>query len=149
MRRAQIVISGLILLILSGCAQILTDIKTPQISLVSIVPVELSLFEQRFDLRLRVQNPNSVELPIRGMQYFLQLNGGDFAQGVTNQEINIPEYGEQVITVPVTTNLSFVFNQLKRLNRDSLSYKLNGTIALSNKILKLPFEYEGKIDFKF
>ena len=116
MRRAQIVISGLILLILSGCAQILTDIKTPQISLVSIVPVELSLFEQRFDLRLRVQNPNSVELPIRGMQYFLQLNGGDFAQGVTNQEINIPEYGEQVVTVPVTTNLSFVFNQLKRLN---------------------------------
>jgi len=139
----------MITLSLSACVWMFTDLKAPKVSLIAIEPLHFGLFEQRFNLRLRLQNTNDTELPIRGMVYALQLNGADFAQGVSDQEITLPEYGEEVIDVPVVANLGRLLRQLTRIDSDRIRYKLSGHMGLMNKTFKLPFDYEGEVDFGF
>lgn len=108
----------------NACTPLFNDFKAPGVSLVNIEPVKLGFFEQRFELLLRVQNPNAVELPIRGLQYFLQLNDKDFAEGFSGQEITIPKYGEEMIAVPITANLGSLLKQFRNINRESIGYRL-------------------------
>ncbi|MDO9241392.1 LEA type 2 family protein [Methylicorpusculum sp.] len=133
---------------LSACSYFVSDFKTPHLSLVGISPIALGLFEQRFKLKLRVQNPNDAALSIKGMQYFLDVEGYKFAQGVSDQEITIPEFGDQVMSLPVSSNLSVLLRLLKRARHEKLSYELRGDIQLANQFIKLPFNYKGKFDLK-
>nr|WP_269144524.1 LEA type 2 family protein [Methylicorpusculum oleiharenae] len=106
------------------------------------------MFEQRFKLKLRVQNPNEAALSIKGMQYFLDVEGRKFAHGISDQEITIPKFGEHVISLPISSNLSVLLSLLKKARHEKLNYELNGEIQLANQFMKLPFSYKGKIDLK-
>ncbi len=125
------------------------DFKAPKVDLLAIEPLQFGLFEQRFNIRLRLQNMNDFELAIRGMAYSLKLNGADFAEGVSDQVITIPEYGEEIIEVPVSANLRALFRQLTHIDAAPLHYQLSGHLALMHSLLKLPFDYEGEFKLKF
>lgn len=49
----------------AGCASMYPRLETPRLSLVSVEMAEATLFEQRLVVRLRVQNPNSIALPVQ------------------------------------------------------------------------------------
>ena len=75
---------------LGGCASIPTHKPIPpEVNLVGLRVVELGLFEQRYELQLRVQNPNSFVLPISGMSYSPELNGEEFARGVSRGKVSL------------------------------------------------------------
>lgn len=133
----------------NACALLTADLKTPQISLVNVKPVQIGLIEQRFKLSLRVKNPNTVELPIRGMQYRLQLADADFAQGVSDQQIDVPAGGESQFDVDVKTDLTKMLRHLNALRKGPVAYRLDGNVALAMQALKIPFAYEGNIQLKF
>jgi LEA14-like dessication related protein len=133
---------------LSACSYFAGEFKAPHVSLAGISPIALGLFEQRFKLKLRVQNPNDAALSIKGIQYFLDVEGRKFAHGVSDQEISIPEFGEQVISLPVSSNLSVLLSLLKKARHEKLNYELSGDIQLANQFVKLPFSYKGKFDLK-
>lgn len=133
----------------SACALLTADLKTPQISLVNVKPMQIGLIEQRFKLSLRVKNPNTVELPIRGMQYRLQLADTEFAQGVSDQPIDIPAGGESRLDVEVKTDLTKVLRHLRALRKGPVAYRLDGDVAVAMQALKIPFAYEGEIQLKF
>lgn len=135
--------------LLNACALLTADLKTPQISLVNIKPVQIGLIEQRFKLSLRVKNPNTVELPIRGMQYRLRLADTDFAHGINDQQITIPPDGESEFDVDVKTDLTKVLRHLKALRKGPVAYRLDGDVALAAQAFKVPFAYEGEIQLKF
>lgn len=135
--------------LLNACALLTADLKAPRVSLVNIKPVQVGLLEQRFKLLLRVKNPNSVELPIRGMQYRLRLADNDFAQGVSEQQIDVPAGGESQFDVDMKTDLSKILRHLQTLRKGAVPYRLDGDVALATQALKLPFAYEGKIQLKF
>ena len=42
------------------------EIEPPKISIANIAPKDFTIFEQRFDVQLRIQNPNEKELGING-----------------------------------------------------------------------------------
>lgn len=150
MRNAQqfLFIGPLLLTLLGGCAGLFSRPEPPQISLASIRPVDMGLFEQRYRLRLRVQNPNPFALRIKGMDYSLYLNDQQFAQGVSPESATVPAYGEQVVEVDVISNLARLFDQFSELGRQrSLSYRLVGGIRLANVTARIPFEYQGEISF--
>jgi hypothetical protein len=50
----------------AGCATLPTNLETPEVSFVSLRAVEASVFEQRLEVRMKVRNPNDVELPVNG-----------------------------------------------------------------------------------
>lgn len=137
-----------IILSIGACTWVFGEFAAPKVSLVAIEPVNFGLFEQRFNLRLRFRNTNDVELPIRGMSYTLQLNGSEFAEGVTDQAITIPEYGEAVITVPIVVNLTTLLKHAAGLKEQQINYELAGQLGLGHRTLKVPFNYSGAVDFK-
>lgn len=142
-----ILICGTVLA-LCGCALLRGHPEPPRVSLAGIDVVNLGLIEQRFNLQLRVQNPNSIALPVQGMDFVLQINNRDFAYGVTNQPVTIPAFGETLVNVDVVSNLARVYEQLRGLGmgvNNRLRYELSGGVGLANWAGKIPFESKGEI----
>lgn len=138
-------------LIVFGCASVYRYADPPHVSLAGIRILDVTLFEQRYLLALRVQNPNSIELPIEGMSYTLAVNGSELAHGVNSQQTVIPAFGEQVLHVTVVANLLSTLKQLGQWEHwppPKFDYQLSGKIQLANVAVSLPFEYSGEIELQ-
>jgi LEA14-like dessication related protein len=136
-------------LVLGACAALTQKLEPPRVSLAGIEPEEFSLFEQRYLLRLRIQNPNEVELPIEGMAFRLYLNDEEFASGVSDRRVTVPAFGEQLVEARVTSSLAGVIEQLRRMSRtetQTFSYRLAGHVKLLHRATKYRFDYHGEID---
>jgi LEA14-like dessication related protein len=134
----------------SGCAGLAPYSEPPRVSLVSVQPKEVGVIEQRYALQLRILNPNDTALPVAGMQYTLQINDREFAYGVSRQPVSIPPYGEALLDVDVVSNLLSVLRQLQEANtgkQESLKYRLSGSLSLENRAGKLPFDYQGELNY--
>ena len=145
-RLLALVLAGLLL---SGCSLMrLQQAEPPRVTLTSLAPVKLSVFEQRFDLGLRLQNPNDFALPVQALDYTLAINGEDFASGVSRTDLTVPAFGEEVVTVTVTTDLLSSLDRLRRWQRDpprSVAYRLSGRAHLADTPVRLPFSYTGSV----
>ena len=136
--------------LLSACASLGTYPERPRVSLVSIQPKEMALLEQRYGLQIRILNPNDAAIPVAGMSYSLELNGREFAYGVSRQAVSIPAFGEALLDVDVVSNLLNVMQQLQEMSatqQESLQYRLSGNISLSNGLTRLPFDYQGELTY--
>ncbi len=145
----QILFGTLLLILFAGCAGIRMMLQPPDVSLVNIVPIQFTLFEQRYRLQLRIQNPNEDPLPIRGMKYKVYLNEQEFAHGVSRQPVTVPAFGEALFDVEVTSDLGGVLKQIGELSkgeRKKFKYRLAGGIKIAHQPVSLPFSYKGEID---
>ncbi|MEK6775591.1 MAG: LEA type 2 family protein [bacterium] len=139
----------LLVILVSGCALGLSRTEPPYVTLSGMDVVRADLFEQRFLLRLRMQNPNGFPLPISGMKYALEINNRAFARGVTRKPVTIPAYGEEIVDVEVVSDIGRVIEQFQSLGAGDvrkLNYRLSGSASLANRMMSLPFEYKGEID---
>ena len=136
------------LLFLAGCAGLPVNTEAPRVTLVDMQVTDMRLFEQRYALTLRVQNPNPFDLDVVGLDFRLSLNGESFADGVSNQPVRVPAYGEVVTEVEVSSSLLSIFEQFRRLSEGqagALSYRIDGSVALGEGWMRLPFERAGTI----
>ena len=58
----------------AGCSALLPKLETPRLSLVSLKMQDMNFFEQRLLVRLRVQNPNDIALPVKGINVNFELS---------------------------------------------------------------------------
>lgn len=117
---------------LSGCSSWLTDdFRDPEVRLLKVDVVKAKLLEQKFVLRFRIDNPNDISLPIRGLNYNVKLNGVLLAEGQSDKSFTVPARGHQTFEVPVRTNL---WRHLKRIVNsledpdEPISYQLQGEV---------------------
>ncbi len=132
----------------AGCAAWQTPLETPHVTLTDLRMLDMTLFEQRYGLKIRVQNPNPVELPITGMNFQLDINDAELGRGVSDQPVTVPAYGEAVVEIKLTSNLARIIDQIRGLESgkgQSLRYRLAGGISVANHLGKLPFDYQGEI----
>ena len=141
------ILGPLFAILLGGCAAV-QSLEAPHVSLTDLRILDTTLFEQRFALKIRVQNPNPVALPITGMNFQLAINDVELGRGVSDQAVTVPAYGETVFEVNLVSNLARLVNQIRALESDksqSLRYRLAGGISVENRLGKLPFDYQGEI----
>ncbi len=134
-------------LLLSACVGLLGLAQKPEVSLSGLRVLQVGVFEQRFALKLRIQNPNDVELPINGLSFDIQLNGQPFAHGQSDKAIIVPRYGEALLDVAATSTLGSALKQLRELQstgRDRIDYRLQGRLQLQG-MGSLPFERRGDL----
>ena len=139
------------LLLLAGCASLSVFSEPPKVTLVDIQPMEMTLFEQRFLVRLRIQNPNPEPLDVAGMSYEVDINDRDFAEGVHGIPFVVEPFGEQVIDVTLSSTLFNVIDQFQGLTterRTSLTYRLSGSLSISGSLTRVRFERSGEMDFE-
>jgi LEA14-like dessication related protein len=153
MRKAQSLLRILVPLIvvcLTACATVPPDIEPLKFSVANIVPKDVAVFGQRFDVQLRIQNPNDQELGINGLRCDIEFNNKEFGSGMSGQQVTIPRFGSEVVNVEVITGLSSFIRQFQELNKSGvgkLRYRLKGTMfVVAPKSFKLPFDEQGDVD---
>lgn len=145
---ASVAWTGFALCALTGCASLPVDMEPPRVTLTNLSIMDVTLFEQRYLVTLRVQNPNPRSIKVKGMDFELAINGVRFAQGVDDQGFEVSPFGESTIDVAVVSNTKRILELLTQLNRQTaLRYALRGTAYLDGFGSKLPFNYEGSIEF--
>jgi len=145
----KIIVYLLVAIVFAGCAGIGRISETPYITLSNINVLNMGVFEQRYRIMMRVQNPNDVAIPIKGMSYQIVINEKDFARGVSNKSFIVPAFGEEVIELEATSDLNSILSQFQNLMAGGIkkvSYSLIGKAKVENRIRRLPFEYIGELD---
>lgn len=139
-------------LVAAGCSALVPKLETPRLSLVGLEMTEATLFEQRLQVRLRVQNPNDIALPVRGLSVNFELGGEEFAQGVTSRAFEVPAFGEAEFDMVITANAASAILRLVSAGRDrdkpreSIDYRISGKLSTSLGLLRsVPFEERGSI----
>ena len=135
--------------LLVACAGLGTKLETPRISFVGLKALEATLFEQRLEVRLRVQNPNKLELPVRGLDVDVELAGEPFAHGVSAREFTVPANGEAEFDMIVTANAATALIRIlgsDRKSREAIEYRLKGKLSTRLGIFRsIPFEETGTL----
>jgi len=133
---------------IAGCAGLPANTEPLRVNLVGVRVVDMQLFEQRYALTIRVQNPNPQDFHVAGLDFGLSINGESFAEGVSNQRVAIPAYGEVVMEVQVSSSWFRLFDQIRALEENAgedFKYRISGSVSLSDSWIRLPFEREGRI----
>ena len=135
-------------ILMVSCANLPTT-EPPNLSVIGIQVEEATVLEQKYRIRVRIQNPNDYDLAITGMKYDLELNGRPFLKGVNGETLVVPRYGEVTTEVGgVSTIFSFV-RQIEALQAgagEALTYDLSGKLSLQDRLFQLPFQYQGRLE---
>lgn len=138
--------------LMTGCAGLGKPLETPRISLADIQVLEASGMESAFLVRLRVQNPNDIELDIRGVECDVEINGKPFAYGMSDAPVRIPSFGSDTVPVKVYTSVIDIFRGLLNLQgREDLSYQVKGRVRLGGGAFmpaSLPFDSRGTVSIR-
>lgn len=134
---------------LAACSSIVPKLETPRLKVINVSMTSGDVFSQNFLVNLNVQNPNDRELPIKGLDYKLFLQGDSFAEGVSTAPFVVPAKGEKNFDLTVRTNfVSSLGRLLTRLNgKKTVEYVIEGKVLLSSGMIrKIPFQESGSVD---
>jgi len=134
---------------LGGCAAFAPHVERPRLELVGVDVRDATLAEQHFRVRLRVANPNTRALPVRGIDYALRLGGEEFGSGSSADPLTVPANGSADFELILTTHLATTLWKVLPRLRDGappLEYQLAGTVRTDLAFLRvIPFDERGSI----
>lgn len=137
------------LLWLAGCSALAPKIAVPQLSVVQVAMTSADVFNQQFLVRVRVENPNDRELPVKKIDYELFLEGDSFAEGTNAKPFVVPALGETDFDMMVRTNfVSGLGRLVSRLQgRTQVNYVFEGKVyADVGMVKKIPFQQSGTVN---
>ncbi|BCL74415.1 hypothetical protein JHS3_01510 [Jeongeupia sp. HS-3] len=140
----RLLLTGLVAM-LAACSSLPTSFEKPKVSVAGIAIKDIGIFEQRFTLSLRVQNPNDVSVPVSGLNAKLEVNGKPVADGVSNTSVTIPALGEATVPIEIVSNLGGLARLLKRGDNAAPSYRLYGKLFSPWKPGGIEFDQKGDL----
>ena len=134
--------------LLSSCASLRPDFETPTVSLQSFAVAPGTTLAPRFEIGLRVVNPNDFALKLKGASYSVSLEGFEILTGVANDLPVIAAYGEGDFVIDAEADLLDsirLFNSIATDPRDALDYELNAKLDIANFIVPIKINETGSI----
>ena len=143
-----VVLCGLMSPLLAACAGLGEGALPPEVDLLNLRPLKASGLSQRFEVDLRLTNPNDFDLALNGMTFELDVNKSKIATGVSNQALLVPRLGEAETTVTASTSLLALFKQfLSVAQQGKLDYRISGLAYLDGPVSRrVPYESSGKLE---
>ncbi|MFT6276141.1 MAG: LEA14-like dessication related protein [Halioglobus sp.] len=136
---------------LVGCASLYPELDPPKVSIESVESLPSEGLGPRFQIKLRVMNPNKQDLDIAGISYAIEILDRELVSGVTSDVPLIPAYSEEVVTLNAGINM-FQFlrllSGLGKTNADALSYSFSAKIDFNGFIPTQRVEESGVLDLK-
>lgn len=120
--------------------------QAPEVTLAGIRPVSISLFEQIFEVDLRVHNPNSFELPIEGLEYTLRVRDEKVARGGSSEAVTLPPHESRLVTVSAVGSLFGLLQLLRKQQDTAFDYRLEGSVDVGGVPGRVNFDREGSLD---
>jgi LEA14-like dessication related protein len=134
-------ILAVVTLTLNGCAGLFGG-DPLRVSVAGIEPVDGQGLELRFNVKLRVQNPNESAVNFDGVSLALELNGKPFASGVSDQSGTVPRFGETVVNVPLTVP---AFAAIRQAFAFAGAVQAGAVRADSEQSGQIPYILRGKL----
>jgi LEA14-like dessication related protein len=128
--------AALAVLCLSGCSLFVPKLEKPTLSVVNVQMLKSDLWHQELRVRLRVQNPNDRNLPVEGLTYELDLDGQEFAHGMSGESFVVPALGEAEFDMSVSANMASLLIKLLGQQNNQVDYRIQGKISLSSGLLR-------------
>jgi len=134
---------------LGGCVAP-QKVVAPNITLQNVKLLEAEGLTQKLQVELLVSNPNDFDIPLTGLKFGMQMNGKDFAEGLSNQRVDIPRLGRAVVPVEVSVAILAVMNQIQAVQKKKgLDYRVAGTAFLDHVLLpSVDFDKQGRVDLE-
>lgn len=142
--------AGAMLATLGACSAVV-PLQEPKLQVVGVELLRGDLLRQELRVRMRVQNPNARELPVRSITYEVQLGGEAFAHGESERDFLVPANGETEFDVSVTANAAAAVLKLVGSGRklDNVDYRIAGKVALASGLFRnIPFDQKGTLNLK-
>jgi LEA14-like dessication related protein len=144
-RIAYVALTGVML---AGCATLPGGMEPLSVTLADIAPGQMGLMEQEYAVKIRVQNPNQVDIPLAGLSYEVELNGKPFARGVSRADTTVPGFGEVLLDAKAVSSITGLLDQVVVLRKgapEKFSYRLKGRLTAA-KGSSIPFDQKGVVD---
>ena len=136
--------------VLAGCAGLPPGAQPPAVTISDFGLGNAGLFEQQFNLRLRIQNPNPDEFKVDGIAFDLEINDQPFAKGVGNQVVTVPRYGSDFMPVEAVSTLGGLIRQFGRIaqgDKPAFKYRIRGSLSIAGGT-RVPFEQQRRFRFR-
>ena len=88
---------------------------------------------------------------VEGLSFDLELNGREFASGVSSQAVTIEPLSEALLSVDLTSTLFGLVRQIRsmqQLQDKPFSYVLSGIFHTSEAAFGIAFREQGEIDLR-
>jgi LEA14-like dessication related protein len=138
------------LLLLGACASLQpggSDFDPPTVELMGIKPGRSHGLEARFDLSLRVVNPNSRELAVEGVYYELWIQGKKLLTGASSEPVTIPAYSEGQVDVSGVASLfgsfALLANLMETKPENGVDYELKAKLSIAGLPTAVRISHEG------
>ena len=136
----------MLVLFAAACASLVPRVDAPQVSVESVRV--LRIVDQRAEIavKLRLVNPNTVELAVTGLEYEITLDGRPAASGRTTRVDPLPPGGEGTVEIGGRVDVGVIATAMMALSAQwPVKYTIDGKVNLQNAPLALPFSRKGEI----
>ena len=146
-------------LLMAGCAGMGKKAEPPKVNIADIRVSEFRSLETDFNIALRLINPNDFPLKIRGLQFDMNIQGKEFATGVSNQSVDVPALGSAIVEVDAYASVlkmaASVWSLINGKDQQgglakALKYDLSGKLLVADPGFakrSIPFESKGELSF--
>ena len=121
----------LFLLFLSGCAGMQRGYDSPTISLTSFQLIPGQSIIPRFEIGLRIINPNRDALELEGMFYYITIEDNKIISGVANDLPTVEGYGAEDILIEASVDVvggAKLLQSLMHTQKDSIRFSFNAKL---------------------
>ena len=133
---------------LGGCATLTQELDPPKVNLQSFRSLPSEGSAPRFEIKLRIMNPNAQPLDIAGISYSVELFDKELVTGVANDIAPIEGYGEGVVTLEAGLQLFEMLRLLASLGENTtqpLVYRFSAKIDFNGFMPTQRIEDSGEI----
>jgi len=131
-RNVPFVLLAFGVLLFNGCASIRYS-QHIDVVMAGVEPLQSEGLELRMLVKLRIQNPNDVQLDFNGVSVKMDVQGKSFATGVSDTAGSVPRFGETIVSVPVSIPLLRIVRQTMDVvtdeYRSKIEYEMTGRLA--------------------
>ena len=127
-------------------------LRIPRLQILGLSLDEISLSGARLALDFELTNRNNFKIFIESLEYRFQVEGRDWASGMRQERVRIPEYDSARMTIPIELDFQALGRGLYQMilggERFRYTFRANVEVGTSLRALKeasLPFELAGQL----
>jgi len=129
---------------LAACTAPFAGPPPPRVGIIDLRPVDATLFEQRWEALLRVEEQAGTGLSVDAMTAAVEINGREFGSGRTDRAFLLPAHGGREVTAPMHGSGLGLVDQLATIGRrGELKWRVEGVFLSAGR--QIPYQDEGTV----
>jgi len=129
--------------LLASCATA-PKLEPPKVSITGLKVVSADVWVQHLQVRLQLHNPNDRELPVKALEYTIEIAGQNVGNGSYAESFVVPAHGDVEVESNVTANLAGALLKLvTHVPQTLIPYRLAGKISLAEGLGRIEFEAQA------